>query len=172
MSDRITKIRERVSRGFTVVELVVVIVILSILATIIVIAYREVINNSYDSATKTELSSLASQVKGFVAKNPADPQYVWQVRVRVNPEAYNLDNHNNGAICIKGNQFTVAILGKSGKAFYRDPTTGQINEFTPDWSDDLTTTCDWILGAGTYSQGSWEWQSNHWEPDWVTVSSS
>jgi prepilin-type N-terminal cleavage/methylation domain-containing protein len=49
-----------IKSGFTIVELLIVIVVIGILTTIAVVAYRGITNQGYDAAVKSDLSTFAS----------------------------------------------------------------------------------------------------------------
>lgn len=51
------------SKGFTIVELIVAIVVIAILAVIVVAGYNAVVANAYDSAVKADLAKLADAIK-------------------------------------------------------------------------------------------------------------
>lgn len=56
--------------GFTIVELLIVIVVIAILATISVVAYRGIQNRAYDSSVQSDLKSLATKLELFKVDSP------------------------------------------------------------------------------------------------------
>lgn len=54
--------------GFTIVELLIVIVVIAILAAISVVAYRGIQNNTYDTAIKNDLASFAKEIRLYEAE--------------------------------------------------------------------------------------------------------
>lgn len=60
--------------GFTVVELLVVIVVVAILVTITGIAYRTTQNNAKDQATRANATTISSAVEEYYSRNGA---YFW-----------------------------------------------------------------------------------------------
>ncbi len=55
--------------GFTVVELLVVIVVIAILVTVTGLSYRAVQNNAKDESTKVNAAALSSAIDEYYAKN-------------------------------------------------------------------------------------------------------
>lgn len=49
--------------GFTIIELLIVIVVIATLAAISIVAYRGVSNGAYDSAAMTDLNSFQKQME-------------------------------------------------------------------------------------------------------------
>lgn len=52
-------------KGFTIVELLVVIVVIGILATIVIVAFNGVQNKSHDSAIQSDLSAISKKIQEF-----------------------------------------------------------------------------------------------------------
>lgn len=60
-------------RGFTIVELLIVIVVIAILAAIVIVAYNGVTNRGYVSRSQSELASIARAVQIFQTVNSRYP---------------------------------------------------------------------------------------------------
>ena len=63
-------------KGFTLVELLIVIVILGILATVTVFAVRGITDKGQDNACDVEARTLETAIEAFYAQNQADPTTV------------------------------------------------------------------------------------------------
>lgn len=61
------------TRGFTIVELLIVIVVIAILAAIGVVAYNGVLNRSNDAAIKSDINSFAKKIRLAEAETGALP---------------------------------------------------------------------------------------------------
>jgi len=59
--------------GFTLVELLIVIVIIGILAAISIVSYRGITSSAYDVAVKSDLTNFAKQAEIYYAQNGKYP---------------------------------------------------------------------------------------------------
>lgn len=57
------------SRGFTIVELLIVIVVIAILASITIVAYNGIQQNARDSGRKSDIAAIAKALKMYAADN-------------------------------------------------------------------------------------------------------
>lgn len=166
--------------GFTVVELIVVIVVIGILATITVVAYNGIQNNGYDSSVKSDLSTLAKKLDIFYGDNykfPSTSADLESLKLKVNQSAYNTSRVLNFSYCANTDRTAYALgaISKSGKQFSITSSNGiqeypstQVNDGNP---ANLATSCaDLLAGtsrvvAGFYSAdtstGPWRlWTKN------------
>jgi prepilin-type N-terminal cleavage/methylation domain-containing protein len=60
-------------RGFTIVELLIVIVVIGVLAAIVIVAYTGVTNSAKVSSVKTDLAGMAKKLEVYKATNGAYP---------------------------------------------------------------------------------------------------
>jgi len=63
------------SRGFTIVELLIVIVVIAILAAITIVAYNGIQQRSHTTAQKTTAENVAKKVEAYNAIQSAYPTY-------------------------------------------------------------------------------------------------
>ncbi|MEO5499105.1 MAG: prepilin-type N-terminal cleavage/methylation domain-containing protein, partial [Candidatus Saccharimonadales bacterium] len=61
--------------GFTIVELLIVIVIIGILATLVIVTFSGVQQRARDSERKTDINAIAGQLEAAYAKNGVYPTY-------------------------------------------------------------------------------------------------
>jgi len=89
------------SKGFTIVELLVVIVVIGILATITVVSYTGISNKAIISSLQSDLSSASKQLKMFSIENGSFPTTI-STNCTTNPT-------NTTNLCLKqspGNSYT------------------------------------------------------------------
>lgn len=112
--------------GFTIVELLIVIVVIGIVAAISIVAYNGVSNNANDSAVKSDLANFAKAAQLFHAEKgvyPATTQLA-DLKLSVTKGSYDTAGYNlyyctdapvNGGSYSK---FGFAAKSKSGNNFY------------------------------------------------------
>jgi prepilin-type N-terminal cleavage/methylation domain-containing protein len=74
---KLNKIRN--SRGFTIVELLIVIVVIGILAALVLTSFRGVQERARDTERRTDTNSVATQLEVYYTDNGGYPQYTGQV---------------------------------------------------------------------------------------------
>ena len=157
--------------GFTIVELLIVIVIIGILAAITIVAYNGIQNRAYDTsvqsdlantAKKLELAKISSTSDAYPYGNPAINSAVKDLKVNKSAYIISPDATYNVLICYPTTTDTtnhvVLSLTKSGKRFYTEPG-GKISEYTGSvsWAGGAANTiCNsvrtgWIAGGSGYN---------------------
>ncbi|HET9721973.1 MAG TPA: type II secretion system protein [Candidatus Saccharimonadales bacterium] len=72
----LTQLRQRLSkdrRGFTIVELLIVIVVIGILAALVVTTYNGIQQKARDTERKTDINALHGQIEAYQAENGKYP---------------------------------------------------------------------------------------------------
>jgi prepilin-type N-terminal cleavage/methylation domain-containing protein len=72
-SDMLSKNAQSTTRGFTIVELLIVIVIIGILAAITIVAYNGIQNRANDTAVQADLRNLGGKIMEYQAINGRYP---------------------------------------------------------------------------------------------------
>lgn len=137
--------------GFTIVELLIVIVIIGILATLVIVTFSGVQQRARDAERKTDINAIASQLEAVYAKNGAYPTLT-----DVNDAAWR--SANEFRIDLKafadpknaGSQTLVGTAGANVYAYAPTPTSctsSTCSGYT------LTATLE-QAGAGTYTRNS------------------
>ena len=68
-----TSFKKAASRGFTIVELLIVIVVIGILAALVVVTYNGIQQKARDTERKTDVKALHGQLEAFQAQNGRYP---------------------------------------------------------------------------------------------------
>lgn len=87
----------RTNRGFTVVELAVVIVVLAILVTISAVSYRAVQNDARDTAVKVDLAGFKKALEEYRRKRSQYPATLAQLGTITNFTVTSKSNYATGS---------------------------------------------------------------------------
>jgi len=111
-------------RGFTIVELLIVIVVIAILAAISIVAYNGIQNRANDTAVQTDLSNFGKKMEIYQVDNSRYPQsgsdFTSSMGISFSRAAYGLDFQNtNLRYCINAstNKYVILANSKSGNYF-------------------------------------------------------
>lgn len=145
-------------RGFTIVELLIVIVVIAILAAISVVAYNGIQNRSNDAAVTADLRNAGSKIAEFNVLNERYPQNTTDMEaigMRFNKSAYAISPTAtiNLAFCSGGTQqYALNALSKSGKKFSFS-SSGGFREYSASTANDGLTfsnnSCSDILAGSS-----------------------
>ncbi|MDN5274407.1 MAG: ral secretion pathway protein [Candidatus Saccharibacteria bacterium] len=163
-------------KGFTVIELVIVIVVIGILATIGILSYGSAQKKAYDASVQSDLESISGELEAYRARvDTANPSQQFP-RTKVNLEsleiqatknAYDTTISYNMIYCITNTGadpyqgYKLIARSKSGSIYLMTQDGFQTNTFT---ASDLTSTLCSTLGMGLVSNGMYA--PNTWQ-DWV-----
>lgn len=166
--------------GFTIVELLIVIVVIGILATITVVAYNGIQDRAADVAIKSDLSNMGKllMAEGLVTNGsyPNDASSLSQVGLGVSKSSYGshfVDTGTgfkyNALYCstIDGyspSKFAIIAGSKSGNYFiFAD---GHVADFpSSSWVGGWGTMCPAALevSAGNSAAGIWLYENSIWK---------
>ncbi len=141
---------KRIERGFTIVELLIVIVVIAILGVISLVAYKGIADRANDTAIESDLTNLKKKIDLFIAVNnrrPTNPELPTVTPpISVSKQSYALrpTTDHNLIFCHGGSDptaYTIVAYSKSGKKFFvsRD---GAVQEYTTTWSDQVVACQD------------------------------
>lgn len=107
--------------GFTIVELLIVIVVIAILAAITVVAYNGIQNRAYDTSAKSDLRNLAAKVREYTVLNneqiPTADQAGLESFAKATKSAYQPRGGTSLLYCRTNTEFAFVAQSKSGTAF-------------------------------------------------------
>jgi prepilin-type N-terminal cleavage/methylation domain-containing protein len=142
-------------KGFTIVELLIVIVIIAILAAIAIVAYNGVQNRANDAAVQSDIRKIGIAMHSYITLNGSLPTSeaalktmlaASEINGKVTRGAYDItapayaagsDNQSrNLLICESGGttstlKFGIGALSKSGSVFFYTSSGGLVKDTTP-----------------------------------------
>lgn len=183
--NRVEQRKNSATSGFTIVEILIVILIIGVLATIILLAYNGAQNNAYETSVKNDLTSAAKSLELYRTKDNGEkfPRNATELEdmktdrkymIKVNSQAYYKDS-NNFAYCYSGTagtSYALVARTRTDKIFYVSNLSGGIQELSGAWLNSTTTLCP-AVGFGTSGTGTGVWgftgSPRIWQEDWVTL---
>lgn len=166
-----SKLRMRKQTGFTIVELLIVIVVIGILAAITIVAYNGIQNRANDTTVQSDVRNFAGKIMEYQAINgdypvgrstngPGVPGSNMTFKVSIG--SYTTSKHNF-VYCTNAahDQFVVAAESKSGKRFSYTSTSG-LGAYDQDWGGVV----DVCSNAGYSAGQSYSYGYNHSSETW------
>lgn len=105
---------ERDRRGFTIVELLIVVVVIAILAAITIIAYNGITQRAKDSSLQSSLSQLAKRLESakYDSSSEIYPSTLANLNTNVPAGSFNY------SVSVSGKGFCLTGVGDSGTTWY------------------------------------------------------
>lgn len=146
-----TVVKKAVAKGFTIVELLIVIVVIGILAALVIVTYNGIQQKARDTERKTDINALHGQLEAYQAQNGKYPTLanvndsVWRATNMKGLDAAALQDPKGAA------QTLVAAPVANAYAYAVSPATCDNGAGGDCTSYTLTATLE---GGGTYVKQS------------------
>jgi general secretion pathway protein G len=161
---------ERRQTGFTIVELLIVIVVIGILAAITIVAYNGIQKRANDVAVQSDLAQISKLYEIYYADNSVYPYGATlntgaAFKMNINKDSYDQSQSYQLLNCTStsspGSTYAVIALSKSGKRYYVSSISGGVKEYTGGDSWLFLSTCPIVL-PGSGGNGAGFDQTNGW----------
>lgn len=173
--------------GFTIVELLIVVVVIAVLATITIVSYNGITNSTNDSAVQSDLRTISKQFEVLKHKNGVEtyPYSDTASTLRTQLAEYSIapakTAYTGGTVGNflyvsnkAGKEFALIAKSKSGKSYFYSSKTGAVEVYTlssfPEAGADrvrertLGPTAVDIVDAGTWA---WGYGATGWSNEWI-----
>lgn len=159
----------RNNAGFTIVELLIVVVVIAILAAITIVSYNGITNSAYDSSVKSDLATFERKYEMFKTNNPSDlypygnggggAQALDNIPTQVNKNAYDTTVGYNLLNCTStsspGTNYALMALSRTGKRFWVGSNSGGVKEYTGPEAWGAVSMCSYVLAGSTGNGAGW-----------------
>jgi len=160
--------------GFTIVELLIVVVVIAVLAAITIVSYNGITNQANDSAVKNDLQQFAKRMEIFKIESGLDrypntnTEFTSSLDIRFSKSAYKTSVTNMALYCrtTDGSDWIFIALSKSNTAWAVSPQkspyayTGAGIVSTGFASQ--TDICPSALPNGVASSNAWAFSGGAW----------
>lgn len=160
--------------GFTIVELLIVIVVIAILAAISIVAYTGIQNRANNSAVQNDLAAAVKALELYKIDNSEYPDTLVEVGamssiapLKASKSAYTTGTAYNYAYCSTPSTYGLATKSKSGTAYYITNSTGSV-QIASSWGTVLATHCSNMgISSPTYMNWGYRGDTQAWQ-SWVS----
>lgn len=153
-------------KGFTIVELIVIIAVIGILATIGIVSYNGIQNNAYDTSVQSDLDNIAGQLEAYRTQQtnisqqfPYTASQVGGLDFNINKDSYNTSLSVNLVYCVDSTrqQFALAAASKSGSIYLMTDDGFRSHSLTSSsFTASLCSTLGLTFVANGYASGAWQ----------------
>ncbi len=156
--------------GFTIVELLIVIVIIGILAAISIVTYGGISNQANDAAVKQDLAAIAKKVELWRVEKGTPPTHspvttLKELGINVSRSSYSqgfisAGTGNNLLYCRNSDQFALIAWSKSNTGFIVKDGSVSVFPYPP---ASMSSTCP-RAGFPTTNYGAvWFYSAGYWQ---------
>lgn len=130
-------------KGFTIVELLIVVVVIAILAAITIVSYNGITNRAHDSAVKSDLAILSRKLEIYKTENTYYPENTLLLNIKFKATIGSYETSPvkapfNLTYCYKGqtswtiDEYVVLAMSRSGNKYILKD--GVISPYSGVWS--------------------------------------
>ncbi len=168
------------ARGFTIVELLIVVVVIAILAAITIIGYNGIQNRANDSSVQADLRQLSTKLQAYYIDNGSYPQSEAQLgtmNLRISRGAFgkNASTTTTGEYNLlycrpqpaDPTKYALLASSKSGNLYQlMDGSMTIVSRERWDWENVSSAAVCTSVGVVTSASQVWFYHSSNWQP-WV-----
>jgi prepilin-type N-terminal cleavage/methylation domain-containing protein len=144
-------ITSKARSGFTIVELLIVIVVIAILAAITIVAYRGIQNRANNTVVQSELKSFGTKLEQYYIDNGRPPESVAELNTLGFPFA--TGSYQVVIYCADGqNNFGISGRSAANNGWYYTHATGTISSASI--GSTAAQTCT-NMGMPSYTFATW-----------------
>lgn len=159
------------SKGFSIVELLVVITVIVLLAAITLVTYNALQNNGYDTAVQSDLDNASGLLESFRVSSSTAHQYprnktpdLESLNITASKNSYDQTTTVNYVYCINTTDYkSYALVGlsKSGNVYLMTQDGFRSTTVVKSDFSNATTICNTklsmgLVSSGMYAAGTWQ----------------
>ena len=158
--------------GFTIVELLIVIVVIGILAAITIVAFNGVQNRANDAAVTADMSNVSKQIMQYNAVNGVSPKGATQLAtlgIKISTNAYSRgafisSSWYNMLYCWPNaaNPSDIALIAQSKSGSVFEAKNGSVRKVTYSLGGSLDTCANAGVALDTTNDRDWFYDVDAW----------
>lgn len=159
MLNKLMKMRHQNEEGFTLIELMIVVVIIGVLAAIAIPIFMNQQKAAHDATVKSDLKNtvLAIQTLQAQGKNFNDPGVFYKV-AKLSDRSNYASTTAYGLLCFNSNSYAVYLTSVTGNSYTYSSVTGKLKE-DPGFPRSGASACP---DAGIMPNTWWWTQDSNW----------